>query len=128
MSLCIGVVGPCAAGKTTLVKRLRSQGYIVRHIAQEHSYVPTMWRRIANPDILIYLDVNYQNTRTRKRLDWTFEEYQEQLRRLSHARAHADLIVDTNPLSEEEVFQSVLRFIENSEKLSRQRKSSDSES
>lgn len=118
MSLCIGVVGPCAAGKTTLVSKLRGLGFTVRHIAQEHSYVPSMWKRIANPDILIYLDVSYQNTRKRKQLNWTYEEYQEQLHRLSHARAHADLVIDTNPLSEEEVLQKVLRFIEN---LSQQR-------
>ncbi len=84
----------------------------MRHIAQEHSYVPDMWKRIAKPDILVYLDVNYQNTLSRKNLNWTFEEYQEQLRRLAHARDHADLVVDTNPMSEEEVFQTVANFIE----------------
>jgi dephospho-CoA kinase len=36
----IGVVGPCAAGKTTLVAALKNRGYEVHHIAQEHSYVP----------------------------------------------------------------------------------------
>lgn len=113
MGFCIGVVGPCAAGKTTLVGKLRSLGYTVRHIAQEHSYVPTMWKRIANPDILIYLDVSYQNSLKRKQLNWTYDEYQDQLSRLSHARAHADLVVDTNPLSAEEVFQEVIKFIEN---------------
>lgn len=116
MSVCIGVVGPCAAGKTTLVGKLRKLGYTVRHIAQEHSYVPTMWKKIANPDVLIYLDVNYQNTLLRKKLNWTLDEYQEQLRRLSHARDHADLIIDTNPLTEEEVFLRVITFIENLEK------------
>ena len=57
--LIIGVVGPCAAGKTTLVAALREMGYNVRHIAQEHSYVPYMWQRLAKPDLLIYLDVSY---------------------------------------------------------------------
>ncbi|PWH19477.1 MAG: hypothetical protein DDG59_03150 [Anaerolineae bacterium] len=113
MSVCIGVVGPCAAGKTTLVAKLKALGYNVRHIAQEHSYVPSMWKRIANPDILIYLDVNYSNTLIRKNLNWTFQEYEEQLRRLAHARQHADLIVDTNGLAEEEVLQMVINFIEN---------------
>ncbi len=55
----IGVVGPCAAGKTTLVSGLRQAGYEVRHIAQEHSYVADMWKRLTNPDILIYLHVSY---------------------------------------------------------------------
>lgn len=116
MNLCIGVVGPCAAGKTTLVRKLRGLGYNVRHIAQEHSCVPTMWRRITNPNILIYLDVNYQNTLHRKQLNWTLQEYQEQLSRLAHAREHADLIIDTNPLTEDEVSQIAIDFIENWEK------------
>lgn len=113
MSLCIGVVGPCAAGKTTLVGKLRGLGFTVRHIAQEHSYVPSMWKRITNPDILIYLDVSYPNTLRRKQLNWTYEEYEAQLQRLSHARAHADLVIDTNPLTEEEVLQKAVHFIEN---------------
>lgn len=112
MNICIGVVGPCAAGKTTLVKKLTGLGYNVRHIAQEHSYVPQMWKRITNPHILIYLDVNYPNTLLRKKLDWTVREYQEQLQRLAHARQHADLIIDTNSLSEEEVSQLAINFIE----------------
>lgn len=111
MEICIGVVGPCAAGKTTLVTKLRNMGYQVRHIAQEHSYVPTMWKRIAKPDLLIFLDVNYENTLRRRQLNWTFEEYQEQLRRLSHARQHADLVIDTNPLNEEEVYHLVIEFL-----------------
>ena len=52
----IGVVGPCAAGKTTLIAGLRNHGYTAKHIAQEHSYVPAMWQLLTNPDILIYLD------------------------------------------------------------------------
>lgn len=112
MNVCIGIVGPCAAGKTTLVKKLRELGYNVRHIAQEHSYVPAMWKRITNPHILIYLDVNYPNTLLRKKLDWTVQEYQEQLHRLAHARQHADLIIDTNSLTAEEVSRLAIEFIE----------------
>lgn len=107
----IGVVGPCGAGKSSLVVGLKAQGYLVKHIAQEHSYVPDMWKRLSNPDILIYLDVSYENTIRRRKLDWTFEEYTEQLRRLRHARQHADLYLDTNPLTLEEVLYTVLSFI-----------------
>lgn len=107
----IGVVGPCGAGKSTLVAGLKPYGYTIRHIAQEHSYVPDMWRRITNPDILIYLDVSYENTIQRRKLDWTLEEYSEQLRRLNHARQHADLIIDTNPMTFDNVLQTVLAFI-----------------
>jgi len=30
------------------------------HIAQEHSYVPYMWKRITNPDLLIYLNASFE--------------------------------------------------------------------
>ncbi|RCK76035.1 MAG: hypothetical protein ANABAC_0186 [Anaerolineae bacterium] len=72
-----------------------------------------MWKRITNPDILIYLDVNYPNTLLRKKLNWTPQEYREQLQRLTHARQHADLIIDTNPLTEDEVSRIAISFIEN---------------
>ena len=52
----IAVVGVCAAGKSTLVQALRAEGFNARQVLQEHSYVPNMWQRITNPDLLIYLD------------------------------------------------------------------------
>lgn len=107
----IGVVGPCGAGKSSLVAGLQARGFKVRHIAQEHSYVPDMWKRITNPDILIYLDASYENTVIRRKLDWTFAEYSEQLRRLQHARQHADLILNTNPLNVTQVLETVITFI-----------------
>ncbi len=107
----IGVVGPCGAGKSSLVSALKDMGFSVRHIAQEHSYVPDMWKRLTNPDILIYLDVSYENTIQRRKLDWTSAEYTEQLRRLSHARLHADLYLDTNLMTIQEVCDSALAFI-----------------
>ncbi len=107
----IGVVGPCGAGKSSLVSGLKAEGYQVRHIAQEHSYVPDMWRRLTNPDILIYLDVSYENTVQRRRLDWTSDEHAEQQRRLSHARQHADLYLNTNSMTVQEVRDSALSFI-----------------
>ncbi len=107
----IGVVGACGAGKSSLVAGLKAHGYLVRHIAQEHSYVPDMWKRLTNPDLLIYLDVSYENTVLRRKLDWTYEEYTEQLRRLRHARQYADLNLDTNSLNLEQVLVAVLSFI-----------------
>ncbi len=107
----IGVVGPCGAGKSSLVAGLKSRGFMPRHIAQEHSYVPDMWHRLTNPDVLVYLDVSYENTIRRRKLDWTYAEYQEQLHRLRHARQHADLYIDTNPLTVEQVLQTVISFI-----------------
>jgi deoxyadenosine/deoxycytidine kinase len=106
--LVIGLVGPCASGKTTMTKALRALGYQVCHIAQEHSYVPTMWQKIAHPDVLIYLDVSYETSISRRKLNWTDAEYAEQLRRLSHARQHADLIIQTDSLTPEEVLARII--------------------
>jgi adenylate kinase family enzyme len=108
----IGVVGPCGAGKSSIAAGLKSHGYQIRHIAQEHSYVPDMWKRLTNPDILIYLDVSYENTILRRKLDWTHAEYLEQLYRLRHARQHADLYIDTNPLVLTDVLKAVELFIQ----------------
>jgi deoxyadenosine/deoxycytidine kinase len=110
----VGVVGPCGAGKSSLVASLARHGYNVRHIAQEHSYVPDMWKRMTNPDILVYLQASYENTIRRRKLDWTFEEYTEQLHRLRHALQNADLVLDTNPLTVDEVLSKVISFIESS--------------
>ena len=109
--LTIGVVGPCAAGKTTLIQRLRALGYQAKHIAQEHSYVPDMWQRLADPDILVYLDVSYPLTIQRRKLDWTINEYSEEIHRLRHARKHAHLYINTDELSPEEVLARVLAFL-----------------
>lgn len=111
--LTIGVVGPCAAGKTTLIQGLRALGYQARHIAQEHSYVPQMWKRLTNPDILVYLDVSYPITIQRRKLDWTIQEYSEEIHRLLHARQHAHYYVNTDSLSPEDVLNQVLSFLKN---------------
>jgi GTPase SAR1 family protein len=107
----IGIVGSCGAGKSSLVASLIQHGYYARHIAQEHSFVPAMWQRITNPDVLIYLEVSYENSITRRLLDWTAGEYQEQIFRLRHARQNADLIIDTNPLIKTEVLLVVLTWL-----------------
>jgi deoxyadenosine/deoxycytidine kinase len=107
----IGLVGPCGAGKTTLKNGLTPLGYQVAHIAQEHSYVPDMWKRITDPDILIYLDVSYEQTLLRRNLGWSRKEYEEQIHRLSNARTHADLYIDTNYLTPKQVLKSVLDFL-----------------
>ena len=110
-TLVVGVVGPCASGKTTLIHGLSALGYNAKHIAQEHSYVSDMWQRISKPDILIYLDVSYPLTIVRRKMDWSIDEYYEQIRRLNHARQHADFYVQTDQLSIDDVFSSVFDFI-----------------
>jgi deoxyadenosine/deoxycytidine kinase len=107
----VGIVGPCGAGKSTLINGLKSYGITTRHIAQEHSYVGNMWQRITNPRFLIFLDASYAETIRRRQLNWTLEEYQEQHRRLAHARAHADLYIFTDLLSPHEIVSQTLDFL-----------------
>jgi len=107
----IGVVGPCAAGKTTLVVNLKKYGLLTRHIAQEHSYVADMWQRLTNPDVLVFLDASFQVTMMRRKLDWSLEDYNEQHYRLRHAREHADLYIFTDHMTSEEVLTTVLKFL-----------------
>ena len=113
-SFLIGVVGPCGSGKTTLTDALDSYGYSTRHIAQEHSYVKDMWKRITNPDVLIFLQASFPVTKQRrsKMIHWSQAAYDEQQRRLVHALDHADLILDTDNLSISEVLKQVLGFLE----------------
>ena len=108
----IGIVGPCGAGKSTLISGLVQYGYRGKHIAQEHSYVPDMWKRITNPDILIYLDVSYHLTIVRKNLNWSKHEYQEQVTRLWHARNFADYYLKTDDLEPQDVLDNVLDFLD----------------
>ena len=109
--LLIGIVGPCGSGKSTLIAGLEGKGYICRHIAQEHSYVPYMWERITNPDILIFLNASFAVCSLRRRLNWTNEDYEEQHRRLAHARQHADLIVETDNIAPAQVLAHVVDFL-----------------
>ncbi len=108
----IGIVGPCAAGKTTLTNGLLNNGYNAKQIAQEHSYVQDMWERMTHPDILLYLDVSYSYTMKRRNLNWSIQEYNTQVDRLRHAREHADININTNSLSPQDVLNQVMKFLD----------------
>ena len=110
----IGVVGPCGSGKSTLIARLEKHGYACRHIAQEHSYVQAMWQIISKPDFLIYLHSSFITSTSRRKLNWRESDYAEQLRRLAHAREHAQLIIDTDDLTPDQVLQIVLDSLKDS--------------
>ena len=107
----IGVVGPCGSGKSTLIAGLERHGYRCRHIAQEHSYVQSMWQVISKPDILIYLDASFPVSTSRRKLNWHEKDYTEQLRRLAHAREHAHLFVSTDALTPGQVLQKALEYL-----------------
>ncbi len=108
----VAVVGPCTSGKSTLVKALKEAGYDIRHVAQEHSYVPDMWQRFTKPDLLIYLDVTYQTAQQRRKIDWGPERLVEQAGRLAHARQHCDLYILTDDLTPDEVLNKVLALLD----------------
>lgn len=112
----IGVVGPCGSGKSTLVAGLEKNGYTCRHIAQEHSYVPDMWQLITRPGILIYLNASFAVSTARAKLNWLEKDYTEQSRRLAHAREHANLLIETDELTPEDVLQRVLDFLAGTQK------------
>lgn len=111
-SLRVAVVGVCAAGKSTLVAALRKDGYEARHVAQEHSHVPDLWQRNGRPDVLVYLDASYETIQVR-RAQTLFrpEDLREQRRRLAHARAHCDLLINTSRLDATDVVAQVLAFL-----------------
>ena len=108
----IAVVGPCASGKSALVRRLKALGYNARHVAQDHSYVPDMWRRLTNPDLLIYLDAELSTIARRRHIGWGERYLADERRRLRHARQHCDLYLPTDDLTEEEVLARVVAFLE----------------
>jgi deoxyadenosine/deoxycytidine kinase len=107
-TLRIAIVGPCAAGKTTLAHALQIRGWHARQIVQEHSYVPAMWQRFTEPDVLIYLDASYEVCTQRKNLNWLPHEHAEQDRRLEHARRHCHIYIQTDKLTPEEVLERAL--------------------
>ncbi len=107
----VGLVGPCAAGKSTVARALRAQGWRAKAIAQEHSFVPDMWQRLTRPRVLVYLDVSWAEARRRKALRLSPADFAEQQRRLAHARAHADLVLFTDPLTPAETVARVEAFL-----------------
>lgn len=109
----IAVVGPCASGKSSLVRRLKKLGYNARSVAQDHSYVPDMWQRFTKPDILIYLDAGLSTIARRRRVSWGERYLAGERHRLRHARHHCDLYLLTDDLTKEKVLEKVVAFLRN---------------
>jgi hypothetical protein len=106
------VVGPCAAGKTTLAGRLQIKQYDIHTCAQEHSHVPRLWKKYCRADVLVYLDANLNTISQRQnRSDWTQARLGEQHRRLADARLHCDFYLRTDELTREQVAARVEGFL-----------------
>jgi energy-coupling factor transporter ATP-binding protein EcfA2 len=104
------VVGPCASGKSTLVRNLRDLGIDARVSGQEHSAIRNLWQTLS-PDLLIALDIDLETVRTRRSANWPENLYDVQHARLREAFEVADALVDTAKVSEEEVVALVLDVI-----------------
>ena len=111
----IVIVGPCASGKTTLVRGLWAHGYrAARVVAQEHSGVIDLWKLhgVQAPEVLIYLDAQLATIAARqRRTDWTPDYLAEQQRRLRGAWLACDLYLLTDELNPAEVLGRVLTYL-----------------
>jgi GTPase SAR1 family protein len=107
----IVVVGPCGSGKTTLVHRLRSQGYDARVVAQEHSIIRDLWRR-RDPDVVVALDLDLVTLRGRRSPAWSADIFEKQHDRLRDAFAAADIVIDTGRHGEAEVVEMVTGWLD----------------
>jgi chloramphenicol 3-O-phosphotransferase len=107
----IVVVGPCAAGKSTLVEALQSLGYDAHVSGQEHSEVASLWQRL-EPDILIALNIDIAAVRQRRGETWPEWLHDTQVKRLENATQAADLTVDTTELGPEALIARVVAFLE----------------
>jgi hypothetical protein len=97
------LVGPCAAGKSTLAAALEPAGYEVHQCAQEHSEIPHLWA-LAEPDLLVYLSVDLPTIRQRRANPaWPASLYQRQLHRLEQALTACDVYIDTSRRAPDEV-------------------------
>lgn len=106
----IVVVGPCAAGKSTLVAALRALGYDARVSGQEHSAIPTLWQ-LSDPDVLIVLDVDIAAVRDRRGGQWPEWLHDLQVQRLDVASRAADLAIDTSGLRAQTVVDRVVAYL-----------------
>jgi len=108
----IKIVGVCGSGKSELARRLTMLGYNAHQVSQEHSGVPDLWRRRNPADALVYLDASGVTVRQRyPHLNLHDAYLDEERKRLSHARFHADCYVLTDDLDPDEVLAHVLNCL-----------------
>jgi deoxyadenosine/deoxycytidine kinase len=105
------IVGHCGAGKSTLAESLRNLGIDAMTAAQEHSIVPDLWRH-ADPDLLIYLDIDLESVRGRRGGSWSANIFSAQETRLRAARAAADLVIHTGTTSLADAIEQSRRYVD----------------
>src|SRR5205823_15029652 len=106
----VAIVGVGGSGKPERARRLAARGIAAHSVAQEHSYVPGLWRHEGEPDLLVYLVASARVVRRRGKAK-TAAELAAQRRRLADARRHAHLRIQTDALSPDEVEQTVLAHV-----------------
>lgn len=112
MTAPVVVVGPCAAGKTTLVEGLRVRGVEARAVAQEHSAVPELFRHHASDrSVLVYLTAEYRVIHARRPLSSGRPQYVAEKARLALARESAQLILHTDGVTIEGVLNRVYAWL-----------------
>lgn len=107
----IVVVGVCGSGKSLLTGKLAAAGYDARQVSQEHSLVPDLFRR-SDPDIVVMLEARDETVARRKSSGWEAVQLRAQRQRLARARENADIVLETDALSPEELFEKVRREID----------------
>lgn len=106
------VVGPCASGKSTLVRALKELGYDARVSGQEHSEIAQLWRR-SRPDVLIALTVDIATVLARRGQTWPPWLLELQLARLQSAIAAADLSIDSSRNTVDEMVTMAETYLKN---------------
>ena len=106
----IAIVGVCASGKTTLVAGLKAAGYGAYNVAQEHSCIHNFWAK-HHPDILVMIDATMPAIHKRRVVYWDENRLAVQHQRLTDAREHANLYIQTDALSAAAVRARVIAFV-----------------
>ena len=101
-SLLVVIVGVCGSGKSLLADGLRAAGYDARPVAQEHSLVPELFLH-PHPDAVIYLEASDETVARRKQTGWEPRQLASQRERLKLARERADMVLQTDGASPEEL-------------------------
>ncbi len=109
--LLIGVVGNCAAGKTTLVEGLKRRGYQAVNIPQEHSVTPRFWRKF-NVDFLVMLSCTLASAQARRQVPWGQERLDQQAAILADAKDNCHLYLPTDDYTIPEVLEHVIQVFE----------------